>query len=88
MFLKWSISHKARDKGRLYLNALVISLGVDPYEKDPISRFKLKKEHFCELGDVIAKAVQCPTLIVMEGGYAVEDVGINVVNVLTGFLNA
>jgi len=69
-------------------DALVISLGVDPYEKDPISRFKLKKEHFCELGEVIAKSVQCPTLIVMEGGYAVEDVGINVVNVLTGFLNA
>jgi len=67
-------------------DALVISLGVDPYEKDPISQFKLKSEHFGELGALIAKAVQYPTLIVMEGGYAVEDIGINVVNVLTGFI--
>jgi acetoin utilization deacetylase AcuC-like enzyme len=26
-----------------------------------------------------------PTLFVMEGGYAVGDIGVNVVNVLTGF---
>ena len=29
-----------------------------------------------------------PTLFVMEGGYAVEAIGINTVNVLEGFLNA
>ena len=28
-----------------------------------------------------------PTLFVMEGGYAVEEIGINTVNVLTGFEN-
>ncbi len=66
---------------------LVISLGVDPYEKDPISQFKLKSEHFGDIGELIAKAVSCPALIIMEGGYAVEAVGINVVNVLSGFLN-
>ena len=26
-----------------------------------------------------------PTLFVMEGGYAVEDIGVNAVNVLSGF---
>ena len=69
-------------------DALVISLGVDPYEKDPISQFMLQSEHFGELGALIAKAVHRPSLIVMEGGYAVEAIGINVVNMLTGFLNA
>jgi acetoin utilization deacetylase AcuC-like enzyme len=29
-----------------------------------------------------------PTLFVMEGGYAVEEIGINAVNVLEGFESA
>jgi acetoin utilization deacetylase AcuC-like enzyme len=29
-----------------------------------------------------------PTLFVMEGGYAVEEIGINTVNVLMGFEGA
>ena len=68
-------------------HALVISLGVDSYEKDPISRFKLKSEHFLEMGSKIAQQVHCPSLFIMEGGYAVDEIGINVVNLLTGFLN-
>jgi acetoin utilization deacetylase AcuC-like enzyme len=69
-------------------DAMVISLGVDIYEKDPISKFKLKSEDFTRLGEIIAKAIHCPNLFIMEGGYAVEDIGINVCKTLTGFLNA
>ncbi len=68
-------------------DALVISLGVDTYEKDPISKFRLKSEDFLKLGRTIAKDSRCPSLFVMEGGYAVEDIGTNVVNMLTGFLD-
>jgi len=68
-------------------DALVISLGVDTYEKDPISKFKLKSEDFLEIGSKIAHKIHCPSLFVMEGGYAVDEIGINVVNLLTGFLN-
>ncbi len=32
-------------------DSLVVSLGVDTYEKDPISKFRLKSEHFLEIGD-------------------------------------
>jgi acetoin utilization deacetylase AcuC-like enzyme len=64
--------------------ALVVSLGVDTYERDPISRFRLRADDFLRLGERLA-AVKCPTLFVMEGGYAVDDIGVNVVNVLTGF---
>ena len=66
---------------------LIISLGVDTFENDPISTFKLTSDDFTDMGQTIA-AAGLPTVFLMEGGYAVEDVGINVVNVLTGFDSA
>ncbi|HUL08124.1 MAG TPA: hypothetical protein VLV76_17510, partial [Candidatus Acidoferrum sp.] len=65
-------------------DALIVSLGVDTFERDPISRFKLKSEDYLRIGEMIA-ALKRPTLFIMEGGYAVEEIGINAVNVLTGF---
>ncbi len=65
-------------------DALVISLGVDTFEGDPISFFKLKSDDFTHYGAIIA-GLGLPTLFVMEGGYAVEEIGINTVNVLIGF---
>lgn len=64
--------------------ALVISLGVDTFEQDPISHFKLKTHDYLHMGKIIA-TVEKPTLFVMEGGYQVEAMGHNVVNVLRGF---
>lgn len=66
-------------------DALMISLGVDTFENDPISFFKLKSDDYIDYGKRIAK-LGLPTLFVMEGGYAVEEIGVNTVNVLTGFL--
>jgi acetoin utilization deacetylase AcuC-like enzyme len=68
-------------------DALVVSLGVDTFEKDPISLFKLKNDDYLRMGEQIA-GLGKPTLFVMEGGYAVEDIGINAVNVLQGFEQA
>jgi acetoin utilization deacetylase AcuC-like enzyme len=68
-------------------DALIISLGVDTFEKDPISKFKLKSDDYPKIGAAIA-ALGLPTLFVMEGGYAVAEIGVNAVNVLTGFENA
>lgn len=65
-------------------DALVVSLGVDTYEGDPISSFKLSSDDFRRYGRAIG-TLGLPTLFVMEGGYAVADIGINVVNVLTGY---
>ena len=39
------------------------------------------------LGEALALA-NLPTLFVFEGGYAVAEVGVNAVNVLTGFENS
>ncbi len=73
--------NKVRDFGA---DALIISLGVDTFENDPISFFKLKSDDFSTYGQDIAK-LGLPTHFVMEGGYDVEEIGINTVNVLTGF---
>jgi len=66
--------------------ALVVSLGVDAFKDDPISFFKLTSADFKTCGGRIAK-LKLPTLFVMEGGYAVEAIGVNTVNVLEGFLD-
>ncbi len=64
--------------------ALVISLGVDTYEGDPICHFRLESDDFLRVGEAVA-SLGLPSVFVMEGGYAVESLGINVVNVLAGF---
>jgi acetoin utilization deacetylase AcuC-like enzyme len=65
-------------------DVVVVSLGVDTFEKDPISQFRLKSPDYLKIGATIAKLGK-PTLFVMEGGYAVAEIGVNAVNVLTGF---
>lgn len=68
-------------------DALIISLGVDTFETDPISRFQLKSADYLRMGEMLGKLKQ-PTLFVMEGGYAIEEIGVNAVNVLLGFQQA
>ncbi|WP_454675228.1 histone deacetylase family protein [Achromobacter pestifer] len=65
-------------------DALVIALGVDTYEGDPISKFKLKSADYLHVGRLLA-SLGLPAVFTMEGGYAVADVGINVANVLEGY---
>lgn len=68
------------------VDVLIVSLGVDTFENDPISSFKLRSEDFLDYGASIA-SLNIPTVFVMEGGYAVQEIGINTVNVLDGFLH-
>jgi acetoin utilization deacetylase AcuC-like enzyme len=65
---------------------LVVSLGVDTFETDPISFFKLRSDDFTTYGADIAQ-LKLPTLFVMEGGYDIAEIGVNAVNVLQGFEN-
>jgi acetoin utilization deacetylase AcuC-like enzyme len=85
-FDKWSaaLEDACRRIGRYRPDALVVSLGVDTFKDDPISTFKLESEDFRRYGARIA-GMGLPTLFVMEGGYAVAAIGVNTVNVLTGF---
>ena len=69
---------------RFGADALVVALGVDTFEGDPISHFQLKSADYLRIGAAVA-ACGLPTVFTMEGGYAVAEVGENVVNVLEGF---
>lgn len=64
-------------------DALVVSLGVDTFEADPISSFKLTTPDFLTCGQTIGE-LRIPTLYCMEGGYAISEIGTNTVNVLLG----
>ncbi|MEA2119732.1 histone deacetylase family protein [Halovibrio sp. HP20-50] len=63
---------------------LIVSLGVDIYENDPISAFTFASEDFITLGQRLART-GLPSVLLMEGGYAVDEIGVNVANVLHGF---
>ena len=65
--------------------ALVVSLGLDTFEGDPIAGFKLQSADYLQVGQDLA-AAGLPTVLVFEGGYAVAEVGINAVNLLQGFM--
>ena len=58
---------------------------VDTFEKDPISFFRLGNDDFSAYGERLAR-LRIPTLFIVDGEYAVAEIGVNMVNVLTGYL--
>jgi acetoin utilization deacetylase AcuC-like enzyme len=64
-------------------NLLVVSFGADTFEGDPISHFKLCQGDYATIGSRIA-ALGIPTVVVMEGGYAIDALGRNVASFLSG----
>lgn len=62
---------------------LVVSFGADTYTGDPISRFRLQALDFAKMGAIVGQ-LGLPTVVLQEGGYAVEALGGNVVNFLSG----
>ncbi len=69
---------------RFQPDALVVALGVDTFEDDPISFFKLTSGDYLTLGERLAR-LGLPTVFTMEGGYDVDAIGVNAVNVMQGF---
>jgi acetoin utilization deacetylase AcuC-like enzyme len=63
---------------------LVVSVGMDIYEKDPLGRFKITTDGIRAIGARIA-ALDLPTVIIMEGGYNTADLGRNTVSFLQPF---
>jgi acetoin utilization deacetylase AcuC-like enzyme len=85
-FARWreALAHALQRIAAFGAGALVISLGVDTFEGDPIAGFGLRSDDYLRVGEDLA-AAGLPTLFVFEGGYAVKEVGINAANVLQGF---
>ena len=63
---------------------LVVSFGADTFEGDPISHFAIRTGDYARLG-ARAASLGVPTLILLEGGYAVDALGHNVAAFLSGF---
>jgi acetoin utilization deacetylase AcuC-like enzyme len=70
--------------GRHRADALVVSLGLDTFAGDPISKFALRSADFTRLGERLHQ-LGLPTIFVLEGGYAAAELGINAASVMDGF---
>jgi len=66
-------------------DVVLVSLGLDTFEGDPICRFKLKTEDYKRMGDML-RTLDKPTLFVFEGGYNLDALAENTVNVLESYL--
>jgi acetoin utilization deacetylase AcuC-like enzyme len=88
-FKVWRVAlkHALRRVLEFRPQALVVSLGLDTFEGDPISGFKLQSADYYAVGEDLA-AADLPTVFIFEGGYAVAQLGVNAVNVLEGFERA
>ncbi|MBU2960514.1 histone deacetylase family protein [Citreicella sp. C3M06] len=67
--------------------ALLLSLGLDAHENDPLAGMKITWDGFRRAGEMIA-AAGYPTVIVQEGGYLSPDLTKSLVSFLSGFMGS
>jgi acetoin utilization deacetylase AcuC-like enzyme len=65
-------------------DALIVALGLDPYEGDPFGGLAVTTPGFSRIAERIAK-MRRPTVIVQEGGYLCDALGDNLLAFLVGF---
>lgn len=65
-------------------SALVVALGLDAFEHDPLAGLAVTTEGFRRIGGAIA-GLGLPTVFVQEGGYLSDALGANLTAVLGGF---
>ncbi len=63
---------------------LVLSAGMDTYDRDPLGKFKLSRAGLAEIGRRVA-GLNLPSIVVMEGGYANAALGENLAALLQPF---
>ncbi|RJR14774.1 histone deacetylase family protein [Candidatus Microgenomates bacterium] len=64
---------------------LVVSIGYDTHEADPIGVFSLTTAYYEQMTKAI-QSLQLPTVIVQEGGYNTKKLGDNAVSFVKGFI--
>lgn len=67
--------------------ALVVALGLDASEHDPLAGLAVTTDGFRQIGGAIARS-GLPTVFVQEGGYLSDSLGANLTAVLDGFETA
>lgn len=68
-------------------DVLIVALGLDAYERDPLKGLAVTTPGFSRVGAAIAR-LGLPTLLVQEGGYLSEELGQNLTSFLKGFQDA
>lgn len=68
-------------------DTLVVALGLDPFEGDPLAGLKVTTGGFGRIAHAIT-GLDLPTVIVQEGGYMCEALGRNLASFLNGFEGA
>jgi acetoin utilization deacetylase AcuC-like enzyme len=63
---------------------LIVSLGFDTFERDPIADLALTTQDYRRMASIIA-SLRRPTILIQEGGYAIDAIGANAVSFLSGF---
>ncbi|CAN5129724.1 histone deacetylase family protein [soil metagenome] len=80
-----SAVEKAINKiARFQPGALVVALGLDAHENDPLQGGAVTTAGFERIAEQIA-GLNLPTVLVQEGGYLTEDLADNLAMFLTGF---
>jgi len=64
--------------------ALVVALGLDAYEGDPLKGLAITTGGFQRIGEAVAEA-RLPTVLVQEGGYLSDELGGNLSACMHGF---
>jgi acetoin utilization deacetylase AcuC-like enzyme len=64
-------------------NYLIISLGLDTHESDPICDFQLTTNYYKTMAETISQ-LKLPTIVILEGGYSTQAIGANMVSFMAG----
>ncbi|KAF8536969.1 hypothetical protein BDD12DRAFT_631289, partial [Trichophaea hybrida] len=62
---------------------LVVSLGFDTFMGDPVGKFQLETRDYGIMGEMVGEC-GWPVLVVLEGGYVIEELGRNCLEFLRG----
>jgi len=70
--------------GRFGPEILILSLGFDTYVHDPLAAFGVTTPGFARLARIL-RAMRLPTVIIQEGGYAIDALNANLGSFLDGW---
>lgn len=79
---------KAKAALRIFApDILIVALGLDTFEGDPLDGFKITTPGFSKIAESIAE-LSLPTVLIQEGGYNQDHLGANIASFISGFEGA
>lgn len=79
-----ALDHALAAVGKFAPGALVVALGLDAFEGDPLRGLAITTPGFARIAHSIA-SLGLPTVLVQEGGYLSDELGDNLASFLSGF---